>query len=304
MLAVSHSNIEKDGYDVTKRKIYPVFKSTNYDSNDLESVRKFLYANSVFALLGDTSEYEKLGVDPEAFTAFTEKYSVFFSVDLQWNFKNAHNQMERFAIHKNLKRFIKELPPEIKSQSSASLCQRIKQEDHTLSFDHLFDIFWNQFLEVVLYNKPFDHLEYARRGIQKYISGQVYVAFLYGDICKSDELINQYKTVINELRSADRLEDILQVYDHFRMVFEEYLLCLEKNGIILADEKKTYTLHVPHFPTIYSGYDNPKDGYETLSEVSKRIFKGKLVRGECFQHKSCPINTTTQELFRAITKLK
>lgn len=303
MIAINHSNIDQDGYDVARRKIYPVFSSTNSDSHNLEVVRRFLYTNSAFALFGDTSEYEKLGVDSEVFADFATKYSVFFSVDLQWNLKNAHNQIKRFSTYKNLARYIEELPLEIKNQSSSSLYQRIRQEDGLLSFDRLFDIFWDQFLAVVLYDKPFDHLECARQGIQKYISGQVYAAFMYGDICESDELIHLYKKSVSEVQLANKLEELLQIYRNFQTAFEKYLACLEKKEIILPDERVICTLHVPHFPPIYSGYDNPKDSYESLPDVSRRIFRDKLSRRVEFnQPEDHRIDATTRHIFRSITK--
>ncbi len=303
MIAIDHSNIEKDGYDVGKRRIYPVFKSSQLDSQDLESVRKFLYANSVFALFGDTSEYEKFGIDSRALADFNARYSVFFSVDLQWNVQNAHNQIERFGVHENLTHFIKELPPEIQNQSSASLYQRIKQENGALSFDRLFNIFWDQFLEVIRYDKPFNHFEYARRGVQKYISGQIYAAFLYNSICESHTLIKQYRIAIEKLRSTEKLEDVLLVYKNFRVVFERYISCLEKKEIILPDEKQIYTLHMPHFPPIYLGYDNPPNSYESLSGVSERIFRGKLVKGTHSKTEN-DIEPAMKDLFNTITKSK
>jgi hypothetical protein len=66
MMAVAHSGIEDLGYDITQRKIYPLFKSLKLNPYDIETIRKVLYANCVYVMFGDTSVYEKLGASKDA----------------------------------------------------------------------------------------------------------------------------------------------------------------------------------------------------------------------------------------------
>lgn len=276
MVGVSHANLDKANYDTSKRKIFPILSDSKLSSDDLNSVKTLLWANAQFAILGNTKPYEEIVKEPSILREFKTKYSIFFSVDLQWNFKNVQNQINQIKANENLRQYSNSFLTNTHQITTAELCKLVKVNEEQISFSKLFNFFWSQLLEVLHYDQRFNHVEYFKIGVQKYIDGQMFLYYKNKSFGGAG-LDKVYATTIEKIQKSSKISELESVYKSFRTSYREFLNELEAKGVILPDEASTYMLHAPHFPPIYLGYDNPRDQYPKLEDVSTSIFKNTLL---------------------------
>lgn len=85
-------------YDLTRRRIHPLFASLRLDpAGDPADLRPLLWANARFCLAGDDAEYRALGADPAALAAFRGKYEQFFVADYRWTEQNFRSMGDRLG---------------------------------------------------------------------------------------------------------------------------------------------------------------------------------------------------------------
>ncbi len=282
MVAVAHSGIEEKGYDVTKRKIYPLFKSLKLDAFDIETVRKVMYANCVYVLFGDTTVYHEMKCDLDALKEYTGKYENFFSGDFKWNDQNINNVLREMNSYSGLKKYFACLDDDYKQFNTRTLTNNIRRKDGNLSFNLLFEEFWKQLKNLIFYENKTNKIAYAKFGYLKYISGQIYIAFKYNNTMESRKIIKGYRIFINEFKKLKKYEDICLSGTNFVNKINSFIDSLYNKKVITGIESEMYKLHVPHFPPIYLNYD--KDNFEPLVKVSKEIL-GNYFEKESFKYK-------------------
>ena len=299
MIAVAHSNIELDGYDITKRRIYPLFKSLRLDAVDIETVRKILYANCVYCLYGDTSVYEALHAGRESLEQYTSKYYKFFSGDFAWNEINIAKMTDEIQSNEGLKQYFDGLHPNFKAFNTRDLTKKIKRADGMLSFNALFEVFWDQLELLIRYQNTSDLVQYKKTCFTKYISGQMYIVYKYSDQPGAQELINAYYSQIETIQNSDNSDSIQKTGDTFISKIAAFISELGKSGILTQAEVLINTLHVPHFPPEYVDYDKSDKYYETLEGISQRILGPHFVK-EDFTYQ--PLSKELREYYYQIVK--
>lgn len=273
MLSVDISGLDQTGYNTSARKVYPLLKSMNIDPCDLDNLRSLLYANSVYCLLGDDAVFRSMGAGEAELEDYKAKYGIFFSVDAQWNQKNMANMIAVTDQNPLLKEYAEVLPDDIKRFDTRSLYDKITTPTGQLSLDKLFSIFWDQFMEMSRYSQSANHLEYTKKGMKRYLGGQIHLAFQFPD----QDLINQFNDSMRRVTTFSYVDDILGEYDFFMARLNRYIDELTQNDQLLPHENDVYRLGVPHFPPIFLSYNKPKSEYEPLSEVTKKVFGGSLI---------------------------
>lgn len=123
------------------------------------------------------------------------------------------------------------------------------------------------------YRYPSDHLEYAKEGISRYLSGQIHIAFQFPG---EKAIIDQFQDSESKIRTASALDDVLSEYRSFMTRLNAYIDELTLGNDLLPHQSVVYKLGVPHFPPIFLSYDKPKSEYPQLSEVSNSVFGGSL----------------------------
>lgn len=302
MLSIDISGLDQTGYDTSARKAYPLLKSMNLDPRNLNDLQSLLYANSVYCLLGDDIEFRRLGAGEQELEDYKIKYGAFFSVDFQWNKKNVENIIKISQENSKLQEYPATLPEDIKESDAKSLYSKIVTRDGHLSIDRLFDIFWNQFIQMTQYKVPVSHLRYAKQGIRKYLSGQIHVAFQFPDD-NFQNLISEFQETAKLIKDSSNLEEVLKRHRNCMGSINGFIDSLADNQYLLPHQRIVYKLGVPHFPSIFLSYDKPHSTYLPLDEASAQIFAGSLVREESGISKK-PISDKLRSDFLQLTSKK
>ncbi len=277
MLSIDISGLDSSGYNTSARKAYPLLKSMNLNPRNLDDLKALLYANSIYCLLGDDSEFRKLGAGEEELEEYKSKYGIFFSVDSQWNKKNIENIIRIAQQNPKLQEYSDALPKDLRELDTKALHSKIVIQDGRLSIDHLFDVFWDQFIEMTRYEKPVSHIEYAKRGIRKYLSGQINVAFQFPD-SNFQNLISEFQESTRLVKDSSNLQEVLEIYRNCIGSINSFIDSLTDNQYLLPHQRVVYKLGVPRFPPIFLSYDKPQTAYLPLDESSAQIFAGSLIR--------------------------
>lgn len=277
MLSIDISGLDGTGYNTSARKAYPLLKSMNLNPRNLDDLKALLYANSVYCLLGDDSEFRTLGAAGEELEEYKSKYGIFFSVDSQWNKRNIENIIRIAQQNPKLQEYSNALPEELRKLDTKALHSKIVMQDGRLSIDRLFDVFWDQFIEMTQYEKPVSHIEYAKRGIRKYLSGQINVAFQFPD-SNFQDLISEFQESARLVKDSSDLQEVLEIYRNCIGSINSFIDSLIDNQALLPHQGVVYKLGVPRFPPIFLSYDKPQTAYLPLDEASAQIFAGSLIR--------------------------
>lgn len=278
MIAVAHSGIESLGYDITRRKIYPLFKSLRLDAFDIETVKKVLYANCVYSLHGDTSIYQSFGADEKELNNFTGKYYKFFSGDFEWNEKNIARMTDTMKKNEGLQQYFASLHPAFSAFNTRELTKNITLTDGKLSFDALFSVFWSQLEQLLYYRNESDPIQYRKTAYTKYISGQMYIVYKFSLHKGASNLMQDYLQTIDAIQASVSESEIISIGETFCDRISAFIEALGAAQLLSPVEVITQTLHVTHFPAEYVNYDRPDQYYETLEEISERIMGPFFVR--------------------------
>jgi hypothetical protein len=103
MLFISLLSDNDVQYDYDKRKIYPLFKKCSFEisTKNIPKLKELLWANTLFALLGDEEALRKLVGDDEIFDSYKHKYQRFFQEDYNWTSNNYNNISNDSEKHNN-----------------------------------------------------------------------------------------------------------------------------------------------------------------------------------------------------------
>lgn len=271
MIAVAHSGIANLGYDITKRQIYPLFLSLKFDPFDIETVRKTLYANCVYCLYGDTRVYKDFGADEDALTLYTSKYYKFFSGDFAWNEKNIKAIIQENTSNPKLRKYFASLDKDFTSFNTRSLAKKITRPDGKFSFNALFEIFWQQLVEVIYYQNTSDQITYQKTCYIKYLSGQMKIAHMYSSRLSAKKLIKKYPLIIAKIKQAQSSDQITQAGQELIEELNLFIEELESKHLLTPAEATINKLHVPLFPPVYVNYDENDRNYEKLETISTRL---------------------------------
>lgn len=301
MISIDHSWVIKDGYDTWKRKIFPVFQSTHLDSRELESIKKLMFANCVYCLFGDDSEWIKLGASREKIDDYKAKYRKFFSGDFLWNELNVQCIYEKFDKNPKLLEYFQHTKHPAWQYTVSQLSEKIDNSKGAFSFEALFEIFWSQFDELINYPEEFSILDYRRSVSLKYLSGQLMIRYLYDqklqDKFDLGDFDNLFSAWIDQIKTETDPDEINRFFIQLNSKISDMINFLWEAWSLLPHQKMIYNLHVPHFDPIYVGYDKWDEYYEPLDSISKRLVQPVMIR----EWKTIkPINKTTQELYNKL----
>ena len=297
MIAVAHSGIEELGYDISRRKIYPLFKSLKLDPFDIETVKQVLYANCVYCLHGDTSVFQTFGADEQALAEYTGKYYKFFSGDFEWNEKNISRMTDAMSENEGLQHYFESLHPSFTAFNTKQLTHDISRNDGKLSFNALFAVFWSQLEQLLYYKDTSDSIQYKQTAFTKYISGQMYIVFQYSKQPGATKLIQNYLQTIETIEQSKSETEVLRVGNTFCDDISAFIQSLGDTSILTPAEVLTNTLHVTHFPAEYVNYDQADQYYETLEGISERIMGPYFVR-EKFEY--IPLSNDLKRHYQSI----
>lgn len=236
MIFIDH--LVKSGYeyDFSKRKIYPLFKTLNVDSNNIEDIKKLMMANWEYCSKGTIYKYLKLAKNKDefmiAFNEFDKKYRVFFDEDYKWTIQNFENM---FNSRHTLFKFIKNKPKNI---------------EINLTNDFSMDIMLNKFIEGLNYSGNTDN--YLNESFTRYFWGQSFIFEKFDFLNENAIFKNKFLELINQNNMQNNFVKLKNLY-------KEYLIILENKNLISKDDFLTYSEIYPMFKPVYVFYENKEN---------------------------------------------
>jgi hypothetical protein len=271
MFLIEHSWIE-NSYNTNKRKIYPLFKSIpiNREETDLFRVFKLMYSNAYYALIWDDYYFNELWVDKNFLEDYKEKYGIFFSADYRWNHENLINIDNK---NKNLNKYFETLPTNITNYNTKKASKLIIS-DNKIIFNKMFWYFWGKFIDLLDFEEEYNHLNYMKKAIAKYISWQIKIFYDYNKFKLNISDINNFLFNIDNYSNESLLyHDYLLINKKIHLFIDK----LEKEWIINFVDSKLYKLHYPHFDANFISYDNDKDSYLPIKQQFENIIGSENV---------------------------
>jgi len=150
----------------------------------------------------------------------------------------------------------------------------------------LFEIFWSQFEEMLLYNQDFNPIENQKISTIKYLCWQAPIFHKYStELSANFDLDQLNKTVSNSMSQIKNLEDSDKIHQEFQNInstIHTIINYLEEKNIILPHQWKIYKMHFTHFKPLYVWYDHHEAKYETLSSIWDRLLWKYIIRWETY----------------------
>ncbi len=276
-------------YDYTKRCFQPVYEACGLpitSKKEMQShIRTLCHANVQYCLTGEDTELRQLitanNGDLGLIEKFKAKYMPFFVEDFRWtvrNFANMSRKADEFRRWWDLCEPIRELVSldlQTTSEFISSLaCGKTADRDELI--EAVFDLVFARRITPVL--RSFDQKpketnwdlvdqDALRKGFARYMMGQfgLYARFHY-----------QEETKWHAKRLANFIQDELQGINlekiaRARDFFADYIDLLQRKNLISLDDANTYKEIYPLFEPVYVFYDEKKDFYTDLREVSREI---------------------------------
>ena len=260
MQGVHVAELREQGYDTSKRRIYPVFEAI-LEHAPSATITDVLSANIDFCLTGSTRAYEVLGVPPEVLATFCEKYDTFFSADYDWN---AHNfdavaqTVERDAAQHEYFQLAREL-------YGLPMIDDLYGEMEAK--DVILERFADQIQEAYSYTPHNDEVSRMKEVAKRYFGGQL--ALFYQDTFRQyrdSPLFEIYLSTSRLLLEAASPEAIREYTEALNDIISTLLDQQRTAGAIDSQQYELYRMHVPLYPAYFINYQQEQGQIIPLRE--------------------------------------
>lgn len=262
-------------YDYSKRRIYNLFVDTgislDYGSGAesyLANLKKLMWANYRFCLLGDQTPYKDLVGDKQSnLKLFVEKYTPFFVSDYKWtcaNYENLVSKSDDFVSWYNA------LSPYIGLLANlytvdqivgivgcnSDICEQI--------FNFIFERLVCPLFSIQTEPNPFDLRQ--TKAFKRYLIGQSLIFFKFYFVPESESYFKQIVKYLDmEVISPNSINTCQQIYS-------KYLRLLVSKGFASSDDYDTWVEVYPIFDPIYLSYDKVFNPTDTIKSISSSVF--------------------------------
>lgn len=277
MLGIAHADLKSTGYDVTARRIFPLFESLGLDPTDPSTAGSLMLANTRYCIFGDDVGYRQLGADPVALESFKQKYGAYFASDFLWNAENMKNVLSSHRIAPQLDGHIAILPESVRLPDTASLARNVVLPNGKISFQRMFGLFWSRVQAMINYSEPVSGLLYAKTAMTKYLSGQVRIAFHHPGGSNSTDVLKSFSDAIRTIAHSMDRHEILAAGQCALEHINSYIDDLARANTILPHERIAYLLHFPQFRPSYVNYDKDPELHTRLADIGDQILGKHLL---------------------------
>ncbi len=270
-------------YDYSKRRIYNLFVDTGiqFDYNGsidmyLSNLKKIMWANYRWALLGDETPYRALldsnNSSQSNLKLFVEKYTPFFVSDYKWtcaNYENLVSKSEDFIS------WYISLNPYIDSLGNLYTIDQIVEiigsnPDGDI-FEQIFNFIFDKLVSKLFLAKtqPDPFVRRQTKAFKRYLIGQSLIFFKFYFVPESKKYFKQICNYLDmDIITNESISSCQQIYS-------DYLGLLLSKGFISSDDYDTWNEVYPIFDPIYLSYDvNPSD---TIESISSKIFAKPII---------------------------
>lgn len=254
------SNIE---YDYNKRKIYPLFENMKFEitQDNLPQIKQLLWANVLFAVLGQDEPLKVLVKNDIVFEAYKNKYQRFFQEDYEWTSHNCNNMSKQCS--QTLKWYEMLKFQGISIPNTKDFCPEFNIDLSLLEqVEIIFECMFGKLESVVKKNESYNSQQCLTNAVRKYIAGQIYIFFKFETLYNLLFLSEIMKIVTKDIITKDELNTVLRLY-------EAYINKLGKDNFISPYEVNNFKNIYPIFEPFYVFYDQKesKDFASTLKSI-------------------------------------
>lgn len=272
MVAIRDAELEGKGYDVSKRRIYPVYDSIVNDSGKIPEVDKLLAANAYFCFTGDVSGFRELGAREDVLAVYQAKYESVFRDDFQWNLDNYETMIEERDSNISVQEYYNWLESHGNIRSLSDLDQVIDKTQGGLDIAKLLSLFRGDFKTAFAYQTSMDDIKRLRTANGRYLAGQRMVFARFASKCNPDKQIDNFDAIYDELMNADDSKDISELAKSANAEIDEYIDRLTEKDLLLPHEEVLYRFSVPTYPIRLVNYDRNNLGVGATFQDKMREF--------------------------------
>ena len=273
VFAVHQSAVRQSGYDVSPRKIYPLFQSLGKPLT-WELVKELMWANVQFCIKGDVILFESLGAGSCELAEYTSKYAPFFAEDLRCNVHNITESKAKALAGGSAHDYLSGIDPRLNWFNNHTLYQLVRNKSGQIDVRKLFGLFVAQVERALGYS---DRISPERQRIvaSKYLSGQVKIAYDYPNYPAAQRLRQAYQVITQRL-SGLGVREVRNLTTQFSLVVAELVDDLYIDGVILPHQRSEFKLHYPHYSSISTNYDLGISAYPSLQSLYAKHFGNRL----------------------------
>lgn len=256
MVAVADADLSKQGYDISKRKIFPVYESIlKANGNKKPNSDKLLAANAYFCFTGDTLGFELMGASEEVLIEYRTKYETIFRDDFLWNLQNYEAMEAELCSNPLMHEYYMWIDTNTDLPTLDEHTASVVTAEGSIDISKLLSLFRADFTSALNYRLPIDDSKRLELAYQKYLAGQRVIFARFNYSVPSDEFKERFDQVYSKLRNAQSEEEISLHGKRANQIVDQYLLELAKKDILLPHEEAMYQFAAPLYPVKFVNYE-------------------------------------------------
>ena len=266
------------------RRIYPLFKALDIEAQTEKKrqdiIRKLLWANTQYAVLGDDSEWKKMVKQGQEgkLKAYKDHFGKFFIGDHVWtnkNFKNMASKKESY--NEWIKTVGKDQFEKAGLLFLSDVVEKIKSRDADLSsfkdvVTHVFD----EILETRIFptetsdSVKVDEEERLSRGFRRYMIGQMSFYFRFQEL---EGISGRAQALAEKIKENEFFDKKLR--DEIYNQYKQDVFYVWGMGVITTSAAHNYTQVHPIFPPFYITYSEQEKIYGSIENVVTTLYGEK-----------------------------
>ena len=259
MVAVSDAKLEDTDYDVSKRKIYPVYISIVRRNGVAPDIDKLLAANAYFCFTGDVSGFRELGAADEVLADYQSKYESVFRDDFLWNLHNYEAMVGERDSNSAVGEYYSWLEEQPDIRSLHDLDQVIDRVQGGVDIARLLSLFRGDFKTAFAYQNSIDDRARVNVAYRKYLVGQRLIFARFGSQSDPADHLEKFDEYYAEILGAnDELEALTTSAGKANAEVDSYIDTLSENGLLLPHQAALYRFSVPTYPVRFVNYERNK----------------------------------------------
>lgn len=272
MVGLEDAGVEKEGYDISKRRIFPVYQSIKNAQGNTPDVGKLLSANAYFCFTGEVDGFKLLGADSQTLEFYRQKYESIFSDDFMWNLHNFEAMVEERDSNPLFDEYYEWLDrqsptfPLLENYSS-----KFTNDAGTIDISTLLSMFRGTYTSALNYDQPIDDFRRSKLAYMKYLAGQRVVFARFGGSIPAEQKLITFDAAYEDIVQAESLDQIATAGEKAKDVVGHYVSDLYEKSLILPHEAVLYRFSVPLYPVKFVNYERRKNHARLQEEMSEFI---------------------------------
>jgi len=260
------------------KRIYPLFEAiADYAQSKIEFIKQLLFANVMYALLGDDSAWKSLLIKDDNLEAYKRHFGKFFIGDNAWTRANFDNMYK----HENVLRgWIHNVGQCAFRASNIPLLSDVAKALEDLKVDcSIYENVVKGVFEIIFTTKLLPHLLEPSVKLEpdNIIQSRAFRRFIIGQA----SLFSRYPTPLNldhikySILNCIQFDSFLsnEKQDEIRLLFEQYIMGIEGLRLMSRDEALNAVDCSAVFPAVYISYADMQKRYGTIENCVNECIK-------------------------------